>query len=195
MEEQLLILGLLRSHEMHGYQLHEALADREITAVPLSKANAYKLLRKLETEGFVAGSPEQAGNRPPRRVYRITPAGEAAFQTMLRSLLAEYAAPEFPSLVALNFLNELSPAECITLLHRRRESLLARLDWLTEMPAEVRETHLSPGFFQEVYQMELVWLDALIAQQQTSSVDPPAPPETPQDNETADAAQSTGDAK
>ncbi|MBX0328589.1 PadR family transcriptional regulator [Oscillochloris sp. ZM17-4] len=169
MEERLLILGLLRSHAMHGYQLHEALADRAVTAVHLSKANAYKLLRKLADEGLVTASEEREGARPPRRVYRLTPAGEATFQTVLRTLLAEYAEPEFPAIVPLNFLAELPPAEGLALLRQRRAQLVTRLTSIAHMSEETRLAHLSLDYFHRIYQAELAWLDQVIARLDTTT--------------------------
>ncbi|WP_240695915.1 PadR family transcriptional regulator [Candidatus Chloroploca sp. Khr17] len=162
MEERLLILGLLRSHEMHGYQLHDVLADRAITAVHLSKANAYKLLNKLAEEGLIEASEEREGNRPARRVYRVTLAGEAAFQAMLRQLLAAYIEPEFPSIAPMNFIGELPPAEALELLHRRRTQLGERITQLANIPEADRVAHLSVDFFFHVYRVEQAWLDRMI---------------------------------
>lgn len=167
MEKRLLLLGLLRSHEMHGYQLNEMLAERAVTAVPLSKANAYKLLKKLEADGFVRSYEEQAGNRPPRRVYGITPAGEAAFQELLRESVAGYERPEFPSMVAFNFLYELPAAEALALLAQRRLHIAAQIAELETVPAETRHIHLSLDYFYNFYQTELDWIDGLMARLET----------------------------
>ena len=43
MEKKLLLLGLLRSQEMHGYQINDVLAQGAGMSIVLSKANAYKL--------------------------------------------------------------------------------------------------------------------------------------------------------
>ncbi len=168
MEERLLILGLLRSHEMHGYQLHEMLAERAVTAVHLSKANAYKLLKKLEADGLVRAYEERQGNRPPRRVYRVTEEGEAAFQTMLRTLLAEYVEPEFPSIVPLNFVSELPASEGLALLKQRRTALVAQIAKIAAVPEETRQAHLSLDFFHHAYRTELEWLDRVIANQEAN---------------------------
>lgn len=167
MEKKLLLLGLLRSHEMHGYQLNEMLAERTVTAVPLSKANAYKLLKKLEVEGFVRSYEEQAGNRPPRRVYAITPAGEAAFEELLRESVAAYMRPEFPSMVAFNFLYELPVTEALALLAQRRLHVTAQLADLEAIPAEMRRIHLTLDYFHHFYRAELAWLDDLTTRLET----------------------------
>ena len=50
MEKRLLILGLLLSHEMHGYQLKEMLDQNPGTPISLKKSNAYKLLGDMGKE-------------------------------------------------------------------------------------------------------------------------------------------------
>lgn len=174
MEKKLLLLGLLRSHEMHGYQLNEMLAERTVTAVPFSRANAYKLLKKLEVDGFVRSYEEQEGNRPPRRVYGITPAGETAFQELLRKSIAGYERPEFPSMVAFNFLYELPADEALALLTQRRLHIAAQLAELDAVPADMRHIHLSLDYFYNFYETELAWVDALMARlEQDGFIVPP----------------------
>ena len=48
MESKLLILGLLLSHEMHGYQLYEVLSQNPGTPISLKKPNTYRLLGDME---------------------------------------------------------------------------------------------------------------------------------------------------
>lgn len=164
MEKKLLLLGVLREHEMHGYQLNEVLGHELGLPVRLTKSNAYKLLSKMEADGWVIHKSEQVGNRPARRVYSVTPAGEEAFQTMVRESLATYTVPEFPSTVALYFLDMLPPEELHELLLHRRKMAQANLDQLDELSAEVRETHPSVEYLYRFLIGELEWVDGLIAQ-------------------------------
>lgn len=164
MEKKLLLLSLLRDHEMHGYQLSEMLGPRVGIPINLTKSNAYKLLNIMEQDGWVTHHEEQEGNRPPRRVYTITDDGETAFQQMLRDSLAGYVSPEFPSAVAFNFLGLLPTDEAVTLLQRRRERVLAYFNEVTEIPTEMREMHLGVGYLARFYQTEIAWLDEVIAQ-------------------------------
>ena len=165
MEKKLLLLGALRNHEMHGYQLSEVLGHRVGLPIRLTKPNAYKLLRKMEQDGWVSSREEQDGKRPPRRVYKITPSGEIAFQEMLRESLGSYNIPEFPGTVAINFLDLLPLAEAISLLAQRREEAADYFKELDELSAEVRVSHPSIEYLIQFLQSELKWLDELIDRQ------------------------------
>lgn len=163
MERELLLLGLLRSQEMHGYQLHEAIDSHLGIGVHLTKPTAYRLLNNMAEDGWVTYREEQEGNRPPRRVYAITPQGEVAFQQLLRENLANYQPVEFTCHIGLAFLDELSAEEALPLLYRRRAGI-------EELLESARAYCEHPGSLQlmlehQVHQLaaELDWLDTVIA--------------------------------
>lgn len=162
MERELLLLGLLRSHEMHGYHLYEII-DRHLgTSVPLKKPTAYRLLSRMSEDGWITYREERDGNRPPRRVYTITPEGEHAFQQLLRENLADYRPADFHSDISLAFLDLLPVEESFALLLRRR----SMVDGLMQAMLTVDSHH---GSFQLVIEhrrrhlsTELEWLDELM---------------------------------
>lgn len=169
MEKKLLILGVLRSQEMHGYQLSEHLDHNVGMAITLKKSNAYKLLNKMEADGWVTYHEEREGNRPPRRVYAITPEGETAFQHMLRESLSAYPSPEFPGAIALNHLDALSPDEAVFLLGQRREKVEGRFREIDVVPADIRSLHPGIEYLHRYYSAELEWLDEVITQVKSRS--------------------------
>jgi DNA-binding PadR family transcriptional regulator len=166
MERELLLLGLLRSQDMHGYQLHEAIDSHLGMGVQLTKPTAYRLLSNVAEEGWVTFREEQEGNRPPRRVYAIAPQGEVAFQRLLRENLANYQPSDFTCQIGVAFLDELSVTEAVPLLHRRRagmEELLESTRAHCEHPGSLQlmlehQVHLIGA--------ELEWLDSVIARLQ-----------------------------
>ncbi|MEM7134322.1 MAG: PadR family transcriptional regulator [Chloroflexota bacterium] len=170
MERKLLLLGLLRNQEMHGYRLNEHLESRAGMPIVLKKPTAYNLLAKMEQDGWVAYREEQEGNRPPRRVYEITSLGEAAFQALLREELSAYKPAEFPSVVSLSFLDLLSGTEAATLLSQRREQIADKLDEINAVvekhtPAEHAGSMSIPlMYMQRYYSSELELLDEVIQQ-------------------------------
>ena len=171
MERKLLILGLLRGHEMHGYQLNEFIDSHLGASVHLKKPTAYRLLNNMAEDGWVTYREEQEGNRPPRRVCAITPQGEAAFQQLLRESLSDYKPVDFPGSIGLLFLDALPVEEALSLLQKRR----AIVESMLQM-AHTHEVH------HESYQLlllhqtrhlstELEWLDEVIARLKSGSQD------------------------
>ena len=166
MENKLLLLGLLRRQEMHGYRLFEFI-DRDLGyCTNLKKPTAYYLLNKMAQDGWIEEEMDQDGNRPPRRVYRMTAAGQAAYQRLLRENLEGYSPVYFAGDVSLAFIDDLDPEEACQLLEDRREALVATL-------AAVQATPQHAGGMQwvidhQVYhlQAELSWLDAIFARLQ-----------------------------
>jgi len=128
MEKKLLLLGILRKQDMHGYLLNHML-DQDVTMpITLKKSNAYKILKRMEADGWITQHEERHGNRPFRQVYSITKKGSKAFDNLVRKNLAEYPGPEFPSLVAYKYLERLSAKESLELLEHRRGKIVSRLE-------------------------------------------------------------------
>jgi DNA-binding PadR family transcriptional regulator len=123
MENELLLLGILRKQDMHGYQLAEFIDHYLSTCTDMKKPTAYFLLDKMTAAGWVTFEQIQEGKRPPRRVYHLMPDGEAAFQQLLRANLATYQAAAFSSDTGLAFLDALSTDEARQLLAQRRQEI------------------------------------------------------------------------
>ncbi len=159
MEKKLLLLGLLRRQEMHGYQLNEFIDNNLALCTDLKKPTAYYLLDQMSKDGWISAEAVQEGNRPPRRIYRLTEAGESAFQRLLRENLAEYAPVNFPGDIGLAFLDGLTPQECLPLLAAQKQKAQARLDEISTIPAHHGSLKLI--FLHQIrhLQAELAWLD------------------------------------
>lgn len=142
-ERQLLLLGLLRRQEMHGYQINEFIDEQMAFCVDLKRSTAYYLLERLRHEGYVTEEAERTGNRPERRVYRITPAGETHFQALLRANLATYTPPTYANDIGLIFHHHLPPAEVRTLLETRRQNILAHQQKLKNLATVLPTDHLA----------------------------------------------------
>ena len=92
---------------MHGYQLYEFIERSLSFCTDLKKPTAYYLLSRMAQDGLLLETVSQEGNRPPRKVYQLTPAGEAAFQDFLRQNLSSFTAARFPGDIGLAFLEDL----------------------------------------------------------------------------------------
>lgn len=162
MEKKLLLLGLLHSREMHGYEIGELLQNHCINAVKLKKANAYRLLDKLEQEGLATHRLEREGSRPQRRVYSLTAEGEEAFLRLLRENLRSLKKPEFPNLVGLDFLSLLPASEASVLLSERLNTLEKELNRIDQISESVRRAHPSMEYMHQYYSFELRWLQSIL---------------------------------
>lgn len=172
MEKELLLLGILRRQELHGYRLAEFIEHNLGSCTDLKKSTAYYLLEKLAAAGWVAFTQDQAGKRPARRVYRLTETGEAAFQRLLRQHLAAFTSPYFTDDIPLAFMDLLPPAEALALLEERRAAAAEHLAQLRAAPA-----HPGPAQWMVAHQIrflenELLWLQELEEHLQSPSTDP-----------------------
>lgn len=136
MDQRILLLGLLRMQEMHGYQLNDFIDRRLDFVTDLKKPTAYYILNKLCKDGYVREETEQAGNRPERRVYHITAAGEECFQKLLRQNLASFEQTYFADDMGVLFMHSLAP-------HEVREALEKKLAQVRLEIANLEEQGLS----------------------------------------------------
>lgn len=81
------LLGFMRQQPMYGYEIHQRLS--ELGGVgrvwQLKQSRLYSLLTKLEKGGLIEAVLEPQPPRPPRKVLHLTPKGEAAFATWVRT--------------------------------------------------------------------------------------------------------------
>ena len=81
------LLGFLLREPLHAYEIHRQLDHNHDLGLVwhLKQSLVYVLLEKLEAEGYLTTSTEPQGNRPPRKLLHITPAGRAAFDRWLNA--------------------------------------------------------------------------------------------------------------
>lgn len=164
MDRELLLLGLLRRGDTHGYQLHEFINRYMASCVDLKKPTAYYLLERMAAVGWVTRTDQQAGGRPPRRVYAITPAGEEAFQRLLRQNLAAHQPAYFTGDIGLAFMDALPPAEARAHLLARRAALEADIASLADAPPHAGTLQLMLDHRARHLAAERAWLDTVLAQ-------------------------------
>ena len=163
MERELLLLGLLRQMDMHGYRLAEFIERDLTTCTDLKKSTAYFLLDKMVKQGWITQYQEQEGNRPPRRVYAITAAGEVQFQQWLRENLASHVPVKFSGDIGLSFVDTLDPHEALVLLQQRRTALAADLAAARAAPKHEGAWQLLIEHRVVHLEAELHWLDEVLA--------------------------------
>ncbi len=168
MDRELLLLGLLRREDMHGYQLHEFINQNMASCVELKKPTAYYLLDKMAESGWITETETQEGNRPPRRVYQLTTEGEAVFQRLLRENLSSHYPARFTGDIGLTFLDTLPPDEAKTLLMQRRAVLADEVVTAQAIPNHPGSSQLVIEHRLRHLQTELAWLDEVIERIESS---------------------------
>jgi DNA-binding PadR family transcriptional regulator len=128
MERELVLLGLLSEDELYGYQINEMIETYLGTSINLTKPTAYRILHQFAENGLITFREEKEGNRPTRRVYKITRSGRDHFKDLLRQSLSDSKPMENASALSLAFLNEISSREAKSLLEDRRARLSSMLD-------------------------------------------------------------------
>ncbi len=169
MEKKLLLLGLLRRQEMHGYQLNEFIDNNLALCTDLKRPTAYYLLDQMAKDGWISAETEQEGNRPPRRVYRLTEAGEIAFNRLLRENLGRHVPVNFPDDVGMAFLDWMPSQEAITLLENKQKVIAARLQEISAIPAHKGSLAYIFSHQRHHLQAELEWLEKAIAGMKNSN--------------------------
>jgi DNA-binding PadR family transcriptional regulator len=162
LERELLLLGLLREQDMHGYQLLEFIDNQMASCVDLKKPTAYFLLDKMAAAGWISFEQGQEGHRPPRRVYSITPTGETVFQQLLRENLGSYESARFPTDIGLAFADALPLEEAHTLMTQRRSVIEEQLAGALAAPTHRGSAQLIIEHQIHHLTSELAWINLVI---------------------------------
>jgi PadR family transcriptional regulator, regulatory protein AphA len=167
------VLGLLALRPMHGYEMARYFAADELGEVcPVDHGSLYTYLRNLEERAFVSHHETRVGQRPPRKVFHLTPAGAATVEGWLRAPVERMRAVRLEFLLKLYFLHHLDAgaelqlvrgqvdmcqayetrlaarAETATGFDRlvtmsKLSAATATISWLTQYAAELESTGLA----------------------------------------------------
>ena len=159
--KKLLLLTTLEAHHAHGYALNQLLRQ-PWQPVRIGKSNAYRILEKMEKEGWVAYHKERSGNRPDRRVYAITPSGRKECKRLLRQQLAMASPMENPDCIALNMISSLKPEESIPLLEEKMQRLAERCSTFDMLSDDIRAIHPGMDLMRQQAHIELEFTRTLI---------------------------------
>ena len=134
---EIALLGLLRAHPRHAYELHQLLQEgvEPLGLIwRLKQSNLYALLAKLEEAGYVASTVELHGTRPPRKILRLTPQGREAFAEWVRNPVEHGRDFRLEFLAKLYFAAQAGASTVRDLLSLQRQACAA-LDRRTADPA------------------------------------------------------------
>jgi len=122
-EQELILLGLLRQSPKHGYEIK--LKVRKILSLftGIQLKSIYYPLRILEKEGLLTKQTVRKSSRPERSVYCLTAKGKRRFEMLLNKNLLDFKRPQFTLDLSLYFLNFIKPASARRRLLKRLEIL------------------------------------------------------------------------
>ena len=162
------ILGILNVMPMSGYDLKHQAFDASVRHFwPADQSQIYRTLSKLADDDLVSVTVEAQDERPDRKVYAITPAGQAALTAWLK---ADQAVPTLrdPLLVQLFFGQELPRADLLRVVAQQlaaHQAQLAVFDQIPIPPAASRPDdrwlalqHLTLDFGVALEQAYVSWL-------------------------------------
>jgi DNA-binding PadR family transcriptional regulator len=134
-----LCLGALTFQEGTGYDIKKLFETAFSHFQSAGYGSIYPALRQLEHEGLVSCRIEPGEKHPDRKLFRITPAGRAAFA---RELAATPAQEQLRSdFLALLFFAHLLPTEVLAAkLDQIEASYLSELDYLESLRAAGNQT-------------------------------------------------------
>lgn len=160
------LLGFLREQPRHGYAIYQELTDPAGLWIVwrMKQSQLYALLSKLDDQGLLTSSVEPQEGRPPRKVYRLTDAGEAAFLAWVKSPVAHGRQFRMDFLAKLFFARREGQPAVGELIDAQRA--VCR-EWLDAQQTASEETSEDAVFQQLVHQYRtgqihamLDWLDA-----------------------------------
>ena len=141
-----IILGLLGARSMTGYDIKQAF-DRAIASYwNAGNSQIYTTLKALEDAGLVESELVIQRHRPNRKLYRLTPQGEAELDAWLKEPAPErFTKDEF--LAKLFFCGQTTDEAALAHLQEHRQNIeaqLAHMEWVLQHYSQrpARRPHL-----------------------------------------------------
>jgi len=145
MDIKTLCLGLLTSGQATGYDLKKHFESTFSHFYTAGYGSIYPALADLAETGLVSCTEVSEKGKPAKKVYRITPAGEACFQEALKNacpchkLRSEFLAMMF-------FAQQMDARQIDALLNHRLTDIDQKLTMLAASASEQPEMPLGPDF-------------------------------------------------
>ncbi len=162
------LLGLLAEQPMHGYELHQRLAEAAGLGLVwrIKQSQLYALLARLEERGYLVSTLEPQETHPPRKVYALTPAGEAALAAWVQTPVRHGRDFRLEFLAKVYFAQRRGEDVLLALLHAQKAACQS---WLENLQPAAG-AHPPASYEELVYrfrlgqiQAMLQWLDESIA--------------------------------
>jgi PadR family transcriptional regulator, regulatory protein AphA len=155
------LLGFLRQQPMHAYEIHQTLMRNQALGLVwhLKQSLVYVMLERLEAEGYITGSLEPQGNRPPRKLLQLTPSGQAAFAQWLLAPVDHGRDFRLEFLAKLYFASQSDPANAVALIAAQQR---ACRDWLVDLRAKASTLPDTRNYDWLVLQFRIGQIEAIL---------------------------------
>jgi PadR family transcriptional regulator, regulatory protein AphA len=156
------LLGVLRKHPSHAYELHQALQTTEPLGLVwrLKQSNLYALLGKLEAAGYIESVVETQGVRPPRKMLQLTANGQDVLRRWLQTPVGHGRDFRLEFLAKLSLVSDDGEQAVTTLLVHQRDTSRARL---VELERAVEMVAPDRPFERLVLQFRVAQLEAILS--------------------------------
>ncbi len=168
------ILGFLNYTPYSGYDLKKVFDTSVRHFWPADQSQIYRTLTRLVERGWAEVEVVEQEVRPDRKVYHITPAGQAELRRWL-TVPIPFLEPRMAALVQVFFAGQLPDEELLPIFERAAEEMRSVLELYSQAPEAIREgsiTHHAPrdAFFWgltlelgvAMLQAELAWSESVI---------------------------------
>ena len=146
-------LALLNEAPMHPYEMYHLLLTRhEDRLLKVSVGSLYRVVQRLEQEGYasVVGT-EAKGNRPERTTYEITEAGRDALVVSVRTLLRNPAGQQDPWVLAFAEAHNVPREDVIADLRTQLSVLRGELEEIDSVIADAERREIPEKWFATAY--------------------------------------------
>jgi len=137
-EQELLLLGLLRETPKHGYEIKTKIRQILSIFAGVELKSIYYPLKILEKKQLVLKRAAKLGKRPKRFVYHLTLKGKKRFEELLNKSLLTIKRPQFSLDLSLYFLHYLEPVSVKRRLQARL-SILRKVSGGIEKLAKTKQ--------------------------------------------------------
>ena len=155
------VLGFLWNAPEHGYDLYKEITDQsgfsEIYFMKIGRL--YSILNKLEDRGCVTSKEEVEGNRPPKKIFKISAVGKTEFQAWIDTPIDHGRDMRIGFMMKLFFstkYEEFSSSDIID------GQIAACKKWLNEMEISQKKSDKNAMFSQFVHQFRRSQIDGYI---------------------------------
>jgi PadR family transcriptional regulator, regulatory protein AphA len=181
MDVRTICLGMLTLGDHSGYEIKKMFEDGSVGSVTgVSFGAIYPALNRLTEEGLVSCRSETQDKRPDKKVYSITPAGRAVFQSALLDPIGEDRFRS-PFVFFMFFADQMPPDRIQALIDdriaffvRKREQVSS---WLSQASTPAQRFIIGLGL--STFDAEIAYLkthrDALIGAAKAVALPSPPP--------------------